>query len=177
MMIHSGYVSSESYSLINSTGDLVSRHNMHGTPFGIGGSIKIHLSDHFRLGSEGYVSTLSYDNNGSFASVGWGGILADRIWQLDKIAPFIGICIGGGSFKNLTLNSNYGDDYIVESNLSYRKYSFMAVTPFVGMEYAITDKVRLVFKADYLMNVSNFQKDFLRGIRLFAGFSFYRLKD
>ena len=30
-----------------------------GMPMGIGGVIRLHLGEHFRIGSEGYVSTLS----------------------------------------------------------------------------------------------------------------------
>lgn len=157
MMINTGYVS----------GELIQNQKTGGAPFGFGGAIKIHLSDHFRVGSEGYVSTLNYNHDGSFASVGWGGGLVDWFWQLGKFAPFTGVCIGGGSFKNLTLNDP----------ITYRKYSFMAITPFAGVEFALTDKVRLIFKTDYLFNVTSRQSDFLRGVRFFIGFSFYRLKS
>ena len=43
----------------------------------IGGVIRLHLGDHFRIGSEGYVSTLSQRGNGSYLKYGWGGLLAD----------------------------------------------------------------------------------------------------
>lgn len=177
MMVHTGYVFSGSYSIINTSGDVISRQKMSGSPFGIGGALKIHLSEHFRVGTEGYVSTLNYNHNGSFASIGWGGVLVDWMWQLGKFATYFGVCVGGGSQKNLTISESYGDDYKVEDNTLYRKYGFMAVTPYAGVEFAITEKVRFTFKADYLMNVSNPQSDFLRGVRFFIGFSFYRLKN
>lgn len=44
-------------------------------PFGIGGVIRVHLGDHWRVGSEGYVSTIKQANNGSYVKYGWGGLL------------------------------------------------------------------------------------------------------
>ena len=54
MMIHSGY----------QTGcDNPYGYNMQGATFGIGGVARLHLTDHFRTGFEGYVSTLGLRNN------------------------------------------------------------------------------------------------------------------
>ena len=53
-----------------------------------------------------------------------------------------------------------------------RKYAFFAVAPFAGAEYALTDKVNLVAKIDWLLNVTNPQDDFTTGPRLYIGFMF-----
>ena len=65
------------------------------------------------------------------------------------------------------------DDFKLENNsTSYRKYTFMALTPFVGVEYAMTEKVHLVLKIDYLLNLTNWQDDFATGPRVYFGFMF-----
>lgn len=177
MLLHSGYVQGKTFEITDLSGNVVSRQKMEGFPFGIGGAMRIHLGKHWRIGGEGYVSTLKYNHNGSYSSIGWGGILMDCMWQMNKISFFAGGTIGGGSTKNVTLQNDYGNDYQTEENVSFRKYGFMAITPFVGMEYAVTDKIRLTFKIDYLLNVSNFQNDFVTGPRVYIGFMFYRLKN
>ena len=68
MMVHTGFL----------TGNLNAiDYTAKGAPMGIGGVIRLHLGDHFRIGSEGYVSTLSQRGNGSYLKYGWGGLLAD----------------------------------------------------------------------------------------------------
>ena len=49
MMVHTGYLSGR----LDAIG-----YEAKGFPMGIAGVIRLHLGDHFRLGSEGYVSTL-----------------------------------------------------------------------------------------------------------------------
>ena len=49
MMVHTGYLH----------GDLTAlNHKAEGMTFGLGGVLRYHLGNHFRLGGEGYVSTL-----------------------------------------------------------------------------------------------------------------------
>ena len=45
---------------------------------GIGGVIRLHFGENFRVGSEGYVSTLTQLDNGSYLKYGWGGTVAAR---------------------------------------------------------------------------------------------------
>ena len=61
---------------------------------------------------------------------------------------------------------------MAEETVSYRKYGFAALAPFAGIEYAVTKKVNLVAKIDYLVNLSNPQDDFTTGPRLYIGFMF-----
>jgi hypothetical protein len=46
--------------------------------------------------------------------------------------------------------------------------------PFAGFEYALSKKIHLMCKADYIFNVSNPQADFLTGTRFYFGFAFCR---
>lgn len=172
MMLHTGYVSAGTIN-ITSGGSSVP-HEISGMPTGIGGAIKFGFGRHLRVGTEGYVSTLKYGGYGSYASVGWGGVLADCIWYAGRIHPFAGATLGGGNVKNLTLSGPVGNDFVAEEGVSFRKYGFMCVTPFAGVEYAASSHMRLTFKVDWIINVSNRQPDFPGGPRIYLGFMFCR---
>ena len=174
-MLHAGYVSAGDISIFDGTGIAVGRQGMKGIPTGIGGAVKFRFGKWFRIGTEGYVSTLRYGDHGSNVRIGWGGILADGIWKVSpRISPFAGFTIGGGNASNLTLTTGTPDDFIAEENASYRKYGFACIVPFVGIEYDATPRISIVLKADYMINVSNRQPDFPYGPRLYIGFLFKR---
>lgn len=181
MMVHTGWIGGGTIVLTDGVNTFGS--DISGAPTGIGGAARIHLGKHLRIGSEGYVSTLNYGTgrgagkNQSHARIGWGGVLADCLWRFGKWAPYVGCTVGGGGFRNLTLQNPTPLDTVTEQNASFRKYTFMTAVPFAGMEYAMTDKVRLNMKADWMFNLTNRQSDFVTGLRLYVGFSFYRLKD
>ena len=145
MMLHTGYVCSREVSIAGPAGDT---HNIsaEGAPLGIGGAIKFMFGKHLRIGTEGYVSTLTFGRHSSHAKTGWGGILADCTWQLGRFRIFAGGTVGGGSQTNTFILSPVRDDYLAEECISYRKYAFFAVAPFAGAEYALTNKVNLVAK-------------------------------
>jgi hypothetical protein len=44
------------------------------------------------------------------------------------------------------------------------------------MEYSLSDKMHLIFKIDYLMNLSNPQDDFVKGPRIYLGLMFHHTK-
>jgi hypothetical protein len=172
MMLHTGYIQSRSFDIITESGD-VSKRQLKGAPFGLGGALRVHFGEHLRVGAEGYVSTFSYGENDSYASVGWGGLLVDGAWVIDRWTVFAGGTVGGGSMKHIAMSDNDHDDYVVEGeNAMFREYSFVVVVPFVGAEYALTRKVHLTIKMDYMCNVSNWQDDFIAGPRLYFGFMF-----
>ena len=146
---------------------------------GYSGGMMLHtgyvfFGKYLRVGTEGYSTTLYYGQKGSYATIGWGGLLADCAFTKDRHTFFVGATVGGGAFRNLTLTEPMHHDWEVENNVSYRKYAFMAVTPFVGYEWAMTQKIHLALKLDYLLNVSNPQPDFITGPRLYIGFMFCR---
>lgn len=171
MMVHTGFVWSNDITVSSLTGQ-TSTVPVCGAPFGIGGAIKFMFGRHLRIGAEGYVSTLTYGEYSSHAKTGWGGVLADCAWTLGKFRVFAGGTVGGGSQTNINILSPVKDDYVAEENISYRKYGFMALDPFAGVEYALTEKVNMVLKLDWLVNVSNPQDDFVTGPRLYIGFMF-----
>lgn len=179
MMVHTGYLSGGEITITDDGGSNLYHAKLSGAPTGIGGVARVHFGKHLRVGSEGYVSTLRYGskNNDSHARIGWGGVLADCLWRFGKWAPYAGATVGGGSFRNLTLENPTPLDYVAEQNTSFRKYSFMVLAPFTGVEYSITDKIRLNLKADWMLNLTNRQDDFAGGPRIYFGFSFYRMKE
>ena len=173
MMLHTGYVQSRDITFYNTDGSVHETLQMKGAPFGIGGAIRAHFGKHLRVGSEGYVSTLVYGKYKSYSSIGWGGLLMDCVWSLKRWTPFIGGTIGGGSVKNVTLLDETPQDFVIEQqSTSYRKYAFMALNPFVGVEYALTAKIHFVFKMDYLLNLTDWQDDYVNGVRFFVGVMF-----
>lgn len=173
MMLHTGYVFG-GVSTPQHAGTLVATEEMQGMPMGIGGAIRLYFGKYLRVGTEGYSTTLYYGQKGSYATIGWGGLLADCAFTKDSHTFFVGATVGGGAFRNLTLTESMQQDWEVENNVSYRKYAFMAVTPFVGYEWAMTKKIHLTLKLDYLLNVTNPQPDFITGPRLYIGFMFCR---
>lgn len=175
MMLHTGYVYGGRTQLYDMQNTALTVEEMRGMPSGLGGAIRFHFGDHWRFGSEGYSTGLNYGINHSAISIGWGGALVDYLWGSGKFRPFTGITLGGGSVKNLTLLQDSPLDFITEQAASYRSYPFMALCPFMGLEYSLTQKIHLICKIDYLMNVSSPQEDFVRGPRFYLGFMFYRI--
>lgn len=171
MMLHLGYVQSGNFTFTDPSSQFSETMQLKGLAFGIGGQLRVCFGKHLRVGMEGYVTQYTYRNN-SYASVGWGGVLADCIWNIGKFSPFVGGTFGGGSQKNITNFSAPKNNYILDEIVSYRKYGFLCVVPFAGFEYALSKKVHLMFKVDYIFNVSNPQDDFATGARFYFGFTF-----
>ena len=176
MMIHTGYVGSKDLNITTLSGTGLGQ-KVNGAPFGLGGSIKFLFGKHLRVGAEGYVSTLTYGKYESHAETGWGGILADCVWNCGKKCRiFAGGTIGGGNQTNTTILSPVRDDYIAEECISYRKYAFFAIAPFIGLEYSLTPKVNVVLKIDRLINAGRSRGDFVSGPRLYLGILFGHIR-
>ncbi len=176
MQLHIGYVQGQTFNVYGNSGNVIQQITPKGITTGIGGSIRFHFGNYWRVGTEGYVSTLTFGENKSSSRLGWGGLLNDVAFKVGRFIPFFGVTIGGGNAKNLLLLNPTPDDYIVENeSVSYRSYGFMAVDPFIGVEFKATRRLNLLLKMDYLMNVTNIQDDFVTGPRLYFGFIFCHL--
>lgn len=175
MMPHVTYLFGGQTPVYDRQGQWLTEEGMQGWSTGLGGAVRFHFGEHCRLGAEGYGNTLHYGQYGSSISLGWGGVLTDYHWERGKFKPFIGATLGGGVVRNLTLLQDTPRDFMIEEVVSYRKYPFMALSPFVGTEYALNQKMHLIFKIDYLMNLSNPQEDFVHGPRIYIGFMFYHI--
>lgn len=182
-----------------------------GVTFGIGGAAKVHFLDRIHLGGEGFVSTMPLLGNNSQIRTGWGGIVLDHYWTRDRFRPFLGFTLGGGSMRRmydgeeeedgrtmvrLPMNRDNTSDRTSmsardqvgaspESDLTYnayfRKTMFLFVGPYVGFEYALTQRVAIVCRLDYVVPFGrNLTDEYAymapSGPRLYVGFMFGHAK-
>lgn len=166
MMVHTGYLSGcdNPYGYI-----------MSGATFGIGGVAKVHLTSHFRTGFEGYFSTMGLSRDvekGSYNKVFWTGLLADWYWKCGKFYPYAGATVGGGMETSFYMFEGNRHDWLPEASAVYRKEAFFAVDPFIGVEYAVGDALRLTLKADWLLAVNEDGLNRPMGPRIYFGFIF-----
>lgn len=177
MMLHAGYGQSRNFTIYDED-DVLFNGKFQGAVYGIGGAMRVMFGNHLRVGMEGYASNSKYSKFGGYTSLGWGGLLLDSKWDVKKWTIFVGGAVGGGGYKFVFIPDynkvdNNLKDFVIDDNVSYRSYPFVALVPFVGVEYAMTQRVHVVAKIDYLFSVSKNTNDFVTGPRLFLGFMFY----
>ena len=161
MMVHTGYLQNH-FSVLD--------YDAQGMTFGLGGVLRFHLGNHFRVGGEGYVSTMKQMDNGSYIRTSWGGLLADAYWRFGRWQPFAGVTIGGGKTSSLLMFEGSADDWEAEPNVFLHNESFFFVNPNIGVEFALTEAVHLTLKVDRLFPVSSIEMP--KGTRCYLGFVF-----
>lgn len=166
MMVHSGYQfgCDNPFNL-----------NISSPTFGIGGCAKLHLTDHFRAGFEGYFSTAPIRNvaeSGSHNKLFWTGLLADFFWKKGKIIPYVGATLGGGMETAFYMFEGDKHDWELESKTVLHKQPFLAIDPYVGVEYAVGEALRLTLKADWLLAINSDGLNKPIGPRIYFGFIF-----
>ena len=177
MLFHTGYLFGQDKNAPTIGGRSASP---QGAMFGIGGALRVHLWKHFRTGFEGFVSTMpstttdlrSVLKPGSYVRVGCGGVLADCCWRLDKVWPYIGGAIGGGSMKGLYILEGDQDSWSQDANSTFHKQAFFYVTPYVGCDYCLTSKVHLSFRLDWLLAIHQREPALPTGPRIYVGIMF-----
>lgn len=163
MMIHTGYLKGD-FPQVN--------HPVCGAPFGIGGVIRIHLGNHWRIGTEGYMSTLGQLNNGSYIKYGWGGFLGDFYWRFGRFIPYVGLTVGGGANTNLLVMGERREIWEPVEDTYFNKQGFFALDPFFGCDFVVSESFHLTLKTDWLNCVNKAYK-IPSGPRLYLGFIFY----
>ena len=166
MMVHSGY----QYGCDNPFGLDISS-----PTFGIGGCAKLHLTEHFRTGFEGYFSTAPIRKgavSGSHNKLFWTGVLADWFWQQDKLIPYIGTTLGGGMETSFYMFEGDKHDWEPEGKTVLHKQPFLAIDPYVGVEYAVGKALRLTLKADWMLAINSDGLNRPMGPRVYFGFIF-----
>ena len=177
MMLQTGYLFGGTTKVLNSPTGAIQNIDMCGFSFGLGGAIRFYFGKHLRIGGEGYTSKLFYGKNGTHTSLGWGGILADCKWDFDKLTLFAGGTFGGGKARNFVFENQSSSNAILNKNTAFREYSIMIISPFIGVEYAVTSKLHLIAKVDWIVNITKKQPDFVMGPRLYFGVMFCHLKE
>ena len=162
MMLHTGY-----------QWGTVAGEQVKGAPFGVGGAIRVHLGGHFRLGAEGYVSSLKQGVRGSQIKSGWGGALADVYTVVGRFQPYGGVTIGGGSMTTLLMTEEPSSEWVPVDGTLYNRQPFLAVAPFAGFDILVAGPLHFTFKADWLLPIH--KRDLLpSGPRFYFGILFYR---
>lgn len=139
---------------------------------GIGGKLTFKVFNNFRFGFEGYGSSATYKEDGSFYSIGWGGLLSELIIPYKKSNFVIGLTIGGGTNRQMEIyvnNNTYGSLDVVK----WEKEDAFITTPFIAYEYSISSKANLSVKLDYVTSPTG--GVFNKGLRLYVGCLFNML--
>ena len=177
MMVHAGYLFGDNPAAVLPDGSSLSS---SGLTMGIGGSLRVNLWKHLRVGCEGFVSTMKSQNtsmrdvlqDGSFVRSGWGGMIADACWRMEKVWPYIGGAIGGGATHSLYMLEGSQDDWEPEGYTVLSKQSFFYVTPYVGVDWCMTQRVHLTFRLDWMVALYDQAIAYPTGPRAFIGFMF-----
>lgn len=164
MMLHAGYVKTNVTPL---------NYKAEGITKGIGGAIRFHIGEHYRIGTEGYVSTLDLMKNGSYMKTFWAGLINDFYWKFGKFMPYAGITIGGGALTDCFIFEGDNHDWNPEDNVIINKNPFIAVDPIIGCDYCISDAVHITIKLDYLIGFGNDNLYLPTGLRSYIGFIFF----
>ena len=177
MMLHAGYLFGKNPSAVLPSGESISP---QGLTTGIGGSLRINLWKHLRVGCEGYVSTMksgatdmrNFLQSGSYIRTGSGGVIADACWRMDKVWPYIGAAVGGGAMRTLSLLEGTEEDWNPEELAMLTKQGFGYVNPYVGMDWCMTRRVHLTLRMDWMLAFADDQLILPTGPRFFFGFMF-----
>jgi len=163
MMLHTGYLSGNIAPL---------GYKAAGMPFGVGGVARYHLGSHWRIGAEGYVSTLKQFDNGSYLKCGWGGLLGDFYWVFGKLMPYAGLTLGGGAATDFLMMEGAEEEWQPVKEAYFHKQGFFAIDPFIGCDYILSSTVHLTLKLDFLSGIgTNLQMP--TGPRIYFGIIFY----
>ena len=167
MMLHAGYVSKTVKPVDFKT---------EGITKGIGGAIRFHFGEHYRIGTEGYVSTLSLNKDlseGSYLKTFWAGLTNDFYWQFGKFMPYAGLTIGGGTVTDCFIFEGDNHDWNPESKVMVNKTAFVAIDPYIGCDYCLTDALHLTLKIDFLNGFNNSELYLPIGPRFYIGAIFF----
>lgn len=164
MMLHLGYVKNRVEPL-NFTAQGITK--------GIGGAIRFHFGKHYRIGTEGYVSTLSLMKNGSYMKTFWAGLLNDFYWKFGKFMPYAGITIGGGALTDCIIFEGNNHDWEREEEVVINKTPFIAIDPIIGCDYCLSDAMHITVKFDCLFGLGNENLHMPIGPRAYIGFIFF----
>lgn len=171
MMVHAGYLSGT-----NGNAPV----GFQGVSSGMGGALRVNVGRFFRVGMEGYVSTLGsgcsdakeFLSAGSYIRTGQGGLLVELCRREGRWWPFVGVSLGGGAMKGLYIVEGDQSDWEAEGCVVYNRQPFVYVAPSVGTDYCVTPKIHLTIRADWSMALHDGTLIRPTGARMFVGVMF-----
>lgn len=178
MLVHCGYLFGQNTDApLLTTGVPITP---EGATFGVGGSLRVNLMRHLRVGFEGFVSTMNSSmtdmhhdlQSGSYVRMGWGGLIVDACWRLEKVWPYIGASMGGGAMNSLFVVDGNQMDWLPEDNAMLNKQGFLYVAPYVGCDWCMTPRVHITCRIDWTLAIHDYQLLLPTGPRLYIGFMF-----
>jgi len=174
MFVHTGYVQSGVFKVVDFQGNEIEK-QIKGATFGLGGKMSVFLNKHFRVGAEGYFSSCKYGANKNSCRIGWGGVTFDLLYPVKKWSPFLGITVGGGSSTNLIFIEKHNNNKNATPVVHY-KIPLCIINPAVGVEFFASNRISLLFKIDYMLNVYKPNSAYPHGPRFYLGVHFYHKK-
>jgi len=174
MFIHGGYVQSNKFTVIDLQGNEIEQ-QIKGFTFGLGGKMGIFLHRFFRLGSEGYFSTCNYGAFKNSCRIGWGGVTFDFLYPVKKWIPFAGITVGGGSATHLIFIEKPKNSTEV-TPVAHFSNPLCIINPTIGVELLTSNRISILLKMDYILNVYKKHNAYPQGLRLYIGLHFYHKK-
>ena len=173
MMVHAGYLLGENAGAVLPSGENISPQGM---TRGLGGSMRVHLMKHLRVGCEGFSSTMKSGvtdkkdvlQSGSYVRTSWGGVIVDACWRGEKWWPYIGGSVGGGAMRNLYLVEGSEDDWTPELLSVFHKQGF----GYVNVDYCVTKRIHATFRVDWMMAFAKKELILPTGPRLYVGLMF-----
>lgn len=177
MLLHAGYLWGENTGAILPSGENITP---QGLTYGLGGTMRVNLKKHLRIGCEGFSSTVKSEvtdqrdflQKGSYIRTGWGGVIADACWRLEKVWPYIGGSVGGGAMRSLYIVEGNENDWEPEQTAIFHKQGFVYVDPYIGLDYCLTRRIHLIFRLDWMLAFAQEQLIYPTGPRLYVGVLF-----
>ncbi|MCL2246379.1 MAG: hypothetical protein FWC10_04620 [Lentimicrobiaceae bacterium] len=174
MFVHTGYVQSATFTVGDLQGNDIEQ-KIKGPVFGLGGKMGIFLHRNFRVGGEGYFSTCKYGAYKNSCRISWGGITFDLVYPVKKWMPFVGVTLGGGSSKHLIFIEKPQNNMKAEPVVHFSNTLYI-INPAIGVEFMASNKISLLLKIDYMLNISKKNHTYPQGVRLYLGVHFYQKK-
>ncbi|MDR2971393.1 MAG: hypothetical protein LBU83_05640 [Bacteroidales bacterium] len=174
MFIHVGYIQSNKFKVVDLQGNEIEQ-QIKGFTYGLGGKMSIWLNRFFKVGGEGYFSTCNYGVRKNSCRIGWGGIAFDLLYPIKKWAPFIGVTLGGGRANHLIFIEKQQNNTYAAPMVHF-SYPLCIINPAVGIEFLASNRISVLLKMDYMLNVYKKQNTYPHGMRLYLGVHFYQKK-
>jgi hypothetical protein len=174
MFIHTGYVQSEKFRVVSLQNNEIEQ-QIKGFTYGLGGKMSIALHRFFRVGGEGYFSSCTYGEYKNSCRIGWGGAVFDLLYPVKKWSPFIGVTVGGGSATHLIFIEKQQNN-IAAAPVVHFSNALCIINPAIGVEFLASNRISLLLKLDYMLNLYKNRDTYPQGLRLYFGVHFYQKK-